>query len=624
MRSYKHYFYLCAFVLCTLPACEAYGQAVHPQVYLEHPTPFVTNDLGRLQVTPPRVALLYSEHTATNTDLAPRMERAVREWEYFLTGLRIPYAVLNRIERKKDLEHYEVLIVPDAEQLSNREIRTLVDFVDRGGGLLATGRIGWFEARNRRRDRGFYASFFGVEAVTSIPDTMSGLLHSLPGGHPPTDGLIPGFRLNLRTPHPFIAARVTATGRVHALGRPYLYYPSTGPDPLARLTFLTYGSYGSGRFFWSLFNPQDVSRNPEHQRHYQAMMINALAYVSGTPQIAVAPWPYNHLSATAFVVLPTPGAEPANTVTAFEHTLKALEAAQLPATFFLLKEQAPAAIQLLNTNAHAEIIDLGTSGDTYTIFKGLPMITQRNRLEQAIRWFRQIAGMPPKGFHAPANLYDVATIWAMQDVGLKYLYAPTVQTRSAPDFLNWLDQADWREAISPTRLAPEERILDFPLTGHDDYYVLQELGYAGDPDKQFMAYRTDFERTHLERGLYVLPFHAENQALTSGGANVITQLGQYVRNQRSWVASLGEIHTWWRNREHVQLRGLSVQEQFTDVDMGIPGLQRIEGVSLIYRPGKMQTRPRTQPQTQIHPIPEGYLIGLPTLNRNFQRLRIFH
>ncbi|GEM_PF-4561228 len=625
MRSCKQYIYLCAFLLSTVPACAAYGQAVHPEVYLEHPTPFVTNDLGRLQVSPPRVALLYSERTASNKELAPRMQQAVRAWEYFLTGLQIPYEVLFNLDRRKTLDAYQVLIIPAAEQLSDREIRNLVNFVDNGGGILATGRIGWMDTRGRSRGPGFYASFFGVEAVTSIPDTMSGLLQSLPGGHPPTDGLIPGFRLNIVTPRPFVLARVTATGRVQALGRPYLYYPAAADhDPLAQLTFITYGTYGSGRFFWSLFNPQDVSRESEHQRHYQAMVLNALAYVSKTPQVAVAPWPHNHLSATAFVVLPTPGAAPANTVTAFEHTLQALRAAQLPATFFLLKEQAPAAINLLTDNTRTELVDPGTAGDTYTLFKGLPLVTQRNRLEQAIRWFRQTLGSSPRGFHPPGNLYDVSTVWAMQDVDLAYIYAPQSQTRSAPADLAWLDQADWREPISPSRLAPEERILDFPLTGHDDYYVLQELGYAGDPARQLAAYRSDFERTHRERGLYILPFHAENQALTSQGASVLTQLGQYVRNQRSWVASLGEIHTWWRNREKVQLRGLSVQEQFIDVNMGISGLQRLEGVSLIYRPGAMRTRPRTQPQTQLRPIPDGYLIGLPTLDRRFRQLRIFH
>lgn len=584
---------LSGLLLLALPAA---AQPVSPHVSLTRPADAAANRLDLLRTAEPAVVLLNSEQTAGEVPNGRQMVRdAVLQWEMFLLGLNIPY----RLASDRDLARgvsgeTRLLILPAAEALSDGQRRQVERFLERGGGVIASGRVGLFDERGRNAGDQFFRDVFGAELVSTLPEQPAGILQALDGGHAPTVGLPMGYRLNLAPQLPTAAARpLTATG----LGRPYpyTYRPGDANDPFANVTLVLYGTRGAGSVFWTRFHPQDVSRETEQQAVYQALVINAMAALSGVPMAGLRPWPNGQPSATVFAAQPMIGND-ADFHSGANRVLGALEAAQAPATFFLTSKEAVLFPDLIQRIDRAGEVAL--SADTDGVLKKQPVEVQSRRLEAGLTDLRTAAGQPVMGLSPPGGFYDVNTVRAMRQAGLRYMLLAVPGESAAPRPLNWYDDVDYREplladagatAVGARTAAPVDRVMALPSTGRDDYTVLTLLNTAADPAAQFTLYREDFARIHAAQGLYVLPFHAELQGRTDERAGVLRQLAELARRQGSWVTTLRDVHQWWLQRAQVGLNIVESTDRSITIELMNGSNQPVTNLSFDVVPGGLVT-----------------------------------
>ena len=179
------------------------GQSVHPEVFLDRPTSTTHTRLDQLRTDGnPQIGLFYSRHTMMlDPTLGPVVEEAVRLWELFLVGMELPYRVMEDTSLAKPInEEIKLLIMPGAEVLSENQRGVIRAYLKRGGGLIASGRVGFLDDRGVLQNDRFFKEIFSAEPSIDLPDSLSGLLQTLKGGHPPTNGIAPGFQLNISRP----------------------------------------------------------------------------------------------------------------------------------------------------------------------------------------------------------------------------------------------------------------------------------------------------------------------------------------------------------------------------------------------------------------------------------------
>lgn len=445
MRSRIASFVL-ALVVAALAAVAgrpASAQAIPPGVSALSPQPAVTTGLSLLTPGTSGVVAYVHRPSALAPDVVTprpqdRLIETVRAWEYVLLGLGKPYRVISDDELAAGIPAgVPVLVLPGSERLSDAQLASVMDFVRRGGGVIAQGRIGLFTEIGIPRNPAFFRDLFGAEYVTDLPEQPGGIFQSFDAGYALTAGLDPGYLLNLVAQVPTTAARpITA----QAVGR-LLPYNTLDPDPFRDVTMALYGTSGAGRFFWTRFIPQDVSRETEQQRNYVTVLINALAYVSNSPVAGLRAWPNGKLAAASIAMLPLPGARLEYRRTT-DRLISALARVNAPATFFATTDEARVFPDVMQRFVQAG--ELAYAGRDDGVLKNEPLRTQLDALTSGLGDLRRF-DPNVSGFQAPAGYFDHNTLRAMEAAGLTYMLRFLPHPSSAPSALPLAVDSDYRE-----------------------------------------------------------------------------------------------------------------------------------------------------------------------------------
>ncbi len=200
----------------------------------------------------PYAAVLFSRQSADlygGADPERRWERCVEGWLKALTRSRIPFRlIVDQDLAPERLARFSALCLPNAACLSDSQIQAVSGFVQRGGGLVATGATSLYDEAGRPRPA------FGLQRVLQTRVRATGDRSEVEGlgylgaaaDHPLTDGgLSGGSRLPFRRYVPVRAdgARVLAR-RIELLARPL------GHDVIGRETedpTVLAGAFGDGR-----------------------------------------------------------------------------------------------------------------------------------------------------------------------------------------------------------------------------------------------------------------------------------------------------------------------------------------------------------------------------------------
>jgi Polysaccharide deacetylase len=555
---------------------RASAQGVHPDVLLTRPTAELANTLGWMtEARTPPVGVLAPARSTDSTLAASRQvaDRAVRGWEYLLLGFDIPYRILEDSSlTDAALSGMRLLVLPASESLSPAHRNAVKRFMERGGGVIASGPTGTQTAPGAPADDAFMQEVFGLRLAGVLPDTINGVDVTLRGGHRVTAGMPDGYRFNVgRAPGVTLAVPI----RGESLGTTQNYAGKLlADDP----TLLAHGRYGNGGFLWLGFTGLDVARDAESQRIFQGLIVNAIACLTETPAVALRAWPNGARSAFALAVLPEVGHQPFQFLTVMDVLLEALQTEQAPATFFLTTDETIYYPQMVARMAASG--ELALSADNDDLLAGQPAPLQRHRLEMAVDAFQKQTGSRPAGFYPPDGLLDVETLKAAHNLGFAYVL-DAAPVRRVPTYIRWDLELDYKDSllVSNALARPMLRMHPNELT-HPSYWSNQSSANAMIV-RMASALKGDLDRVDASGGLFLYGFQPGIQALTQRRADVVEALARHARMRGSWMATLGEIDAWWRQRSQLAVRMTpSRRGDGFEIEVDNAGASPVDGVGL--------------------------------------------
>ena len=183
-----------------------------------------------------RVGLVYSQQTATyyGGDKAnEKVEDAALGVYQALLEARLPFEMVHdRLLDAAHVDQFRLLILPNIAALSEAQCKQLTEFVERGGGIVATHETSLYNEWGQRRADFGLASLFGVKAAGAVEGPMRNaylrLEHQQFKGHP----LLRGLEDAPRIIHGVHRQPVTPDAAARFAGMPITLIPSYPDLPM--------------------------------------------------------------------------------------------------------------------------------------------------------------------------------------------------------------------------------------------------------------------------------------------------------------------------------------------------------------------------------------------------------
>jgi len=577
-------------LVIALSSGGAMGQPVQRYVSFEQPSRSVAADLTPFFSTNDRkkkVALFRSvlteERTGAGQDIIPV---AVQQWELLLLGLRIPFRWIDEGDLAKKIDpELAVLIMPSAELLSDRHKRRIENYVKDGGGLIASGRIGFFDDEGMRADNAWTNDLLGADVVVDVKQQPSGFMHSIDGATPLGDGILPDFQFNVAAQTPLVLSR---PGVARAGGR-FLPYAPTDVPLYAGLTSILYHEYGAGRVVWFGFNPQDIPRRREEQENYQRLVVNTLTLLARATSVSFAPWPEGKPMAVSVAAMNAAGFDALTFSEGMDNLLAILEQLGIPGSFFLSSNEVRVFPEVLERMR--EIGEIGLTADEDELLVEQPMEIQVDRIRMAQT---QLGVGKIHGVYPPAGLYDANTIRAMEELDADYLlqgYQPVM----APRPVDWWDHADYRERLDLADLMMALDV-DMPLFVPGEEQVpsqaLSREQVDALPDPTLIVplsegiaatHMETYERIKQAQGYQVIPYYPETYSSRSEAAADFEATLIRAESEGAWMTTPSDAVTWWVQRGQVRPVIVFLGASEMHVDLVNDGPNVVDGLVLQLR-----------------------------------------
>jgi len=487
-----------------------------------------------------KVAILYSKKTE---NFLPKGSTWIKDnvtaWERYTQGNKFPVTVITEDDLEKGVltpENYQILIMPSIKALSDREILTIKDYLDKGGNIMATGATGTFSADGKWRGWEYFKEVYGTLFTKETAKIPSPRLLTLKGGSPITFDIPTGYRLKIATWDNMVATRVLDP-RTQQLSFWYDFKIDSGlvREEVLNTSGLCYGTYGKGRFVWYGFDIITIVGQREEYLVLDKLIRNSLNWLAKKPSAYIVDWPGNKKAAA--IILASIGEEPGN----IKNLLPILAQEGVKATFLVEGGLTGTNADLVKSlSAYGDIsgvVDIGfmnSVNDTVNKLKKLEV--QEADFNNSIKTFKTTTGGTLKGIKPLYGLFDDNSLMAAAASGIKYIITDSLTDRSVPKYV----------------VKGEEAIITVTKTVRDDKEIVGKYGLV-EHDYQLYTYLEDVDRLIFEGGLYVLKLHTNFQ-LKPEYVSVVKDVIKYMKEKDMWITSMPVLYTWWTNNNRVELR----------------------------------------------------------------------
>lgn len=417
----------------------------------------------------------------------------------------------------------DVLLLTHAPCLGDPARRALDRALADGRGVVITGFSGTRDADCRGTGWGLAATLTGASRVDTL-EARDEVYVTLPFGGPLATDIPAGSRLELLVA-PHVALRVA--------GRDGYYSDfHMNPHPAGGAALLdaalAHAEHGGGRVVYWGFELPHVAPSAWNQALAALLARNSIAWAAGQALPAVEPWPHGR---TAAAVL---AQDVEDLFGNARHALDTLRAAGVRGTYFLVTDLAMNEERLVRDLAeHGEI---GTHTDDHRLLGGSDRASQTRRLGATQRHVRSLVGRDAAGLRPPEEQYDDATMVEWVRNGGTYLFGANNARTASPELLT----------VDGRRLVLLGRVVD------DDFATVRRAGLT-DPARLSREYLTAYSKVRALGGLYVLSYHSNLLARPE----LVPALGRVARALRAdtsvWLATTGEVASWWSARADVRL-----------------------------------------------------------------------
>ncbi len=463
----------------------------------------------------------------------------VAAWERYVSGNKFSVTVITEDDIEKGAltpENFQIFVMPSTKSMSDREILTVKEYLDKGGNILATGATASFSADGKWRGWEYFKEVYGTNFTKEIPKIPSPRLLTLKGASPVTFDVPTGYRLKIATWDNMVATRVLDP-RTQQLSFWYDFTIDSGlvKEEVLNTSGLCYGTYGKGRFVWFGFDIITVVGQREDYIVLDKLIRNSLYWLANKPSAYIVDWPGNKKAAA--IVLASVGEEPDN----IKNLLPILSQEGVKATFLVdgggLSQNSALYKSLTGYGDIVGIVDIGFMKSVNdTVNKLDKLEVQEADFNGAIKTFKTGTGANVRGVAPLYGLFNDNSLMAAAASGVKYIITDSLTDRSVPKYV----------------VKGEEAILTVTKTVRDDKAIIGEYGLV-EHDFQLYTYLEDVDRLLFEGGLYVLKLHT-NLQLKPEYVSVVKDVIKYLKEKDVWITSMPVLYNWWTNKNMVELR----------------------------------------------------------------------
>jgi len=366
--------------------------------------------------------LLYSQYTENMLETGSTwLSDIVDTWEVYLKSAKMNYKVISdqTIELGK-LDKYQLLILPSAKSLSDKEVVEIKKYIERGGSLFVTGGPATYSKDGKWRGWNFFTSTFGMKFNKEIKPEEFYKVHTLRGGLPITAGIPAGYALKIATWDRPIYAKILEPRTTQAS----FWYDFRREAGLVREEIknsagIAYGTYGKGRFIWFGFDLASVVGKQQDYILFARLFSNCINWLTYRPTGLVRTWPAPYDAAAIF--LPTITKDPGN----INNILGMIKNKRFPATFFVNSYTAEVHPQLIRNVAKygnlGIIADIGFLESTRdTINKLDNKLLQETTIQSAKDTVEKISGAQVNSFMPRYGFFDENTLQALSKENMQF------------------------------------------------------------------------------------------------------------------------------------------------------------------------------------------------------------
>ncbi len=512
-------------------------------------------------LAPLNVALLKSDYTSSYFLQKWLYDEVVNRWLLFLAenGIRHRLVTDSLLEVGR-LDEFNVLVLPGALCLSNREKESVRSFLKQGKGVISSWAVGV------RSENGDWAGWSFLEELTGA--RFNGYINGRPaawvavsGRTPLSAGLEPGSRMELLGGWKVSLFRTQNSTYWSDYSLNHL---TTSEDANTGAAVIE-GRCGSGRTVWFGFNSSDVIARPPDQTALNQLLLNALLWSARVPTCRVSCWPDAHDAAVVFSQ---------DVEYLFENAANAVQVLReekIRGTFFCVSDLAAENPELVK--ALADVGEVGTHSDNHELFQGQPFDLQKRRLRESSEVLEGLGAPDVRGFRPPYELCDEATLKAWVELGGRFIFGqPGYDPRMTPQLVGVLN-GDSRETILNNPLVLLSRV------GRDDHGTLN-IEALTDNAVILERHRSDMDWVTGLGGLYIFGYHS-NLVCLPEHIDVLRQMIRYAKSLDVWITTAGDAAAWWKTRSSVSAEVSVSSEDVLSLSVRNTGTETVDDVTLV-------------------------------------------
>lgn len=451
-----------------------------------------------------------------------------------------------------------VLVLPGVQVLDAQERAAIARFIQRGGSLWGTGRIGTHAENGADRGFTYLEELFRVRVLTRPVESMDWYL--IPFGDGPLSWPIAAGRRVLvgdsRSPD---LLRVQS----ERLAGVYMDWDRTNDPELGLQGAIAFDETDGSRAVYFAFS--ETAWNFHKQADWHALLDATMAWLRHAPRAYLAAWPMARQAAHLLEM------DTEDKFFSAPKLAEHLERIGVRGTFYCLTsiaQQYPEVVRDLFRRGH----EVAYHADVHFGFRGLDPLEQDMRIQNMKTQMSRILGgdlAQATGFRAPTESYDTTTEVLLRKHGMLHHAADPSATEDRLPFFSRAEPG----------LGYQEALVVLPRTQLDDIsFFLLRLA----PQRILDIVKSDLDLAVMMGALNLLSVHSQTHV---DGGLMSTVMGPYVQHvalygDQIWVARGDDIAQWWRRRAAVQMRA-SYEKQSVLLSLRAPDANAWPGVTVM-------------------------------------------
>jgi hypothetical protein len=509
------------------------------------------SDLARNSL---RVALIQSEYTAAAFgENRENYYGLIKIWERLLTHEGFGYHTLTDVPRGRDIEEYNLLVLPSTSCLSADQRRAVKEFLEAGKGVVMTWACGTRNEYGQWERYSLLHEIGGMDVVGPPPASQKNISTAmLSGGYPITADMYPGFRLSVtRFDQPLSCYvredRVMIDGVWTDIENPSFELHS-----VRNRAAITHGNYLGGRFVWMGFTVGSCRETPVQRNAFFGLVRNAMVWAGHQVQAFKPVW-QSEDSCVVSITQNIQGPEDVD-----PRLIALLRKHRIPTTSFIdpaTMKNSPESVALL-----AELGEVGVLGSLSCDYQGLSLGEQQKLLEAARREVKQLSGKTPTGFRpAPGQRFSEHTLDALVRAGYRYI-STAEYDRMVPSAVR-----THRKIAVVTRPSVLWMLPEMP------HIPRTEQGVASDN-----TMLSHFAQINALNGYYCFSFQP---SLVDGGfVDRLDALLEASRKENVFMSTTHGVTDVWRDWDHIKMTTEHMSSTRTSLKISNTGTKRVNDI----------------------------------------------